>query len=820
MVSRAESAELAELASSRYLNYALSVITSRALPDVRDGLKPVQRRILYAMFHDLHLAPDARYKKSATVVGDVMGKYHPHGDQAIYDAMVRMAQDFSMRYALVDGHGNFGSLDGDPPAAMRYTEARLANIAMELLEELKQETVGYHPTFDATRLEPDVLPAQFPQLLVNGCAGIAVGMATSVPPHNLREVVSALVALIENRSLSVAALMKHVRGPDFPTGGMVLSTTDELAEIYRTGSGTIRVRGSWEPEKEGRRSFLVITSIPYALDKSALVARIGELIAGRQIPQLVDVRDESTEQVRVVCELKGGASVEAAAAYLYKHTPLQSNVHVNITCLVPGGDAGVAVPQRVALPGLLGHFLDFRLLVVTRRYEHQQRKLDERIHLLEGFEKIFADLDRAIRIVREAEGRPEAAAALKKAFALTDVQADAVLETKLYRLSRLEIKEIQTELKDARKRLAEVQKILKSEKMRWDIVRTELVEVSDAYGDRRRTQIVGPVREEEFREEEYIVDEDAWIVVTREGWIKRQKRFGDVASIRVREGDQVGWLYRGRARQCVTFFTSGGSAYTTRVDSVPMTAGHGEPLGRHFALGDGEVLVGVACHDPRCLPGPGTPPGAPAASPPPTGRDRDPGSGEGGAGDDGDEGGDAPPPGPYLLAVTRAGRTLRLPLSAHAEPSTKNGRLYCRLSSDFAGDQVIGAAVVTEPALVCVATRETRVLVFDAAQVPVLSGPGRGVIAIRLDEGDSVVASGLFDAGRSSITVETSRGTQTELTRGRHRVTSRAGKGHALLSRVQFVRQVPAAAVPVPDLSQFGDDDDGQTENGGGGGRD
>src|SRR5262245_32089853 len=361
-------AALATEAQRRYLNYAVSVITSRALPDVRDGLKPVQRRILYSMYANLHLYPDSKHRKSATIVGDVLGKFHPHGDTSCYDAMVRMAQPFSMREMLVDGHGNFGSLDGDPPAAYRYTEARLAPLAIDLLDEIKQGTVDFRPNFDGTTEEPIVLPAKIPNLLVNGCTGIAVGMATNIPPHNLAEVCEAAVALIDDRKLETKDLMKFIKGPDFPTGGQITNSKKELRDIYEAGQGGVRVRGEWKTESGGKGpDRIIVTSIPYALEKSTLIERIAEVIIGKKLPMLADVRDESTDDVRIVLEIKAGADPAMVMSYLYKHTPLEQAFHVNLTCLVPTENKEISGPLRMNLAAMLREFIDFRELTVRRR---------------------------------------------------------------------------------------------------------------------------------------------------------------------------------------------------------------------------------------------------------------------------------------------------------------------------------------------------------------------------------------------------------------------------------------------------------------------
>jgi DNA gyrase subunit A len=447
-----EGVALHEAAQSRYLNYALSVITSRALPDVRDGLKPVQRRILYTMWQQ-NLTADAKHRKCAKVVGDVMGNYHPHGDAALYETLVRMAQSFSLRYPLIDGSGNFGSLDGDSAAAMRYTECRLARVADEMLSEIEQKTVHFRPNYDGTRTEPVVLPARIPNLLVNGTTGIAVGMATNVPPHNLGEICTALLKYLDNPDLTSVQLCRWVKGPDFPTGGQILNSADELKEIYRTGSGTIRLRSTWEegpPTRTGQTIY--VTSIPYAVNKSTLVERIADVVLSRKLPPLLDVRDISTDDVRIALELKKDADARMVMAYLFKNTPLQTNVIVNMTCLIPTENPEVGRPERLDLQQILWHFLHFRLEVVTNRLEHELQTLTRRIHVLEGFEKVFDALDEIIKIIRKSDGKADSAEKIMKRFGLDDEQADAILELKLYRLARLEILVIQNELAEKRKR--------------------------------------------------------------------------------------------------------------------------------------------------------------------------------------------------------------------------------------------------------------------------------------------------------------------------------------------------------------------------------
>ena len=487
---------LHETTRSRYLNYALSVITSRALPDIRDGLKPVQRRILYAMYNNLHLYPDGRYKKSATVVGEVMGKYHPHGDSAIYDAMVRMAQSFSLRAPLVDGQGNFGSLDGDSPAAMRYTEAKLRPLAMELLAEIKKETVAFRPNFDGSLFEPVVVPARIPNLLLNGASGIAVGMATNIPPHNLTELIDAALYMIGAPETSNQILVeKFIQGPDFPTGGRVLNSRESIIEVYNNGDGAIDLRGEYENEGKSR---VIVTSIPYSVTKSTLIEQIADLIIKGKLPQLVDVRDESTEDVRIVLEIKRGASSELVMAYLLKHTMLQTKFHVNLTCLLPTDNPEICAPAKVNLVTILRHFLDFRMQVVIRRVQYELTQLEKRIHILRGFEKLFGALDEAIRIIRASENKADAAVKLMARFGLDDIQAEAILEIKLYKLSRLEIDAIQRELEEKEAMAAELRKLLDDETARWKLISTELKDIRKQFAEKRRTTVAGPDESVEF----------------------------------------------------------------------------------------------------------------------------------------------------------------------------------------------------------------------------------------------------------------------------------------------------------------------------------
>ncbi len=803
---------LARAARERYLNYALSVITARALPDVRDGLKPVQRRILYAMYANLRLTPQARFRKSAAVVGAVMASYHPHGDQSIYDAMVRLAQSFSLRAPLVEGHGNFGSLDGDPPAAMRYTESRLRALALEMVREIDRETVPFRATYDGTSTEPVVLPARLPQLLVNGCTGIAVGMATNIPPHNLREVCRAAVALIDDRELTTPGLLEHIEGPDFPMGGEILNSKEELLEVYTTGRGPIRLRATWHEEKQGRHRYIIVTSIPYGRNKATLIEKIGDLVREGLLPQLIDVRDESTDDIRITLELKRGAAPGVAMAYLFKNTDLQINVHVNMTVLLPTDNPEVGAPAQVGLRTVLREFLDFRYAVVQRRFEYDLRKLLRRIHILQGYELIFDDLDEAIRIVRASDGKKDAANKLMARFGLDAEQTEAILELKLYRLAKLEILEIREELAEKRAEAARIQAILADTDLLWGEVRGELLEVAAEHGDERRTRIVGPGVELAFDPDAYILDEDAWVIVTRKGWLKRQKAFSELKAIRVREGDEVGWALRCSTLSTVTFYSAAGRAYVMRVDDVPQTSGHGDPIQRRFAFGDGDTIVGVVANDPRLAPPyehhievvvdaePEAVEPEPAQSA--TGFDGpedededDVDVGEDSVGEDSVEAEPEDdtlrdesrptrlePLGPVAVAITRAGKGLVFPLGAHSEPSTRNGRRFCTLGSR--GDAVVAVRTVFSPEdRVCLATHEGRVIVFAALSLKVLRSSGKGVNAISLGKKDHVIDFVLRGSAKEGLAVVTSRGRSVLVTERKYGQVQRGGKGLEVIKR-------------------------------------
>jgi DNA gyrase subunit A len=758
-----EAVPLHEAAQSRYLNYALSVITSRALPDVRDGLKPVQRRILYTMWQQ-NLTADTKHRKCAKVVGDVMGNYHPHGDSALYETLVRMAQPFSLRYPLIDGSGNFGSLDGDNAAAMRYTECRLARLSDELLTEIDQTTVHFRPNYDGTRTEPVVLPSRIPNLLINGATGIAVGMATNIPPHNLNEICTALLKLLDNPELTSVQLCRYVKGPDFPTGGQMLNSPEELKQIYKTGSGAIRLRATWEEGPATRSGKMIyITSVPYTVNKSTLVERIAEVALSRKLPPLVDVKDLSTEDVRVALELKKDADEKMVMAYLFKHTPLQTNFIVNLTSLVPTeGNPEVGRPERLDLHQMLFYFLHFRLEVVTKRLEHELAALRKRVHILEGFEKVFDALDEILKIVRKSEGKADAAQQIIKRFELDAEQTDAILELKIYRLARLEILIIRKELEEKRRRTRQINTLLKDEEGRWGIVRVELEDIQKKYGDARRTSIASDAGETEYTAEDFIVEEDNVVIVSRDGWVKRQKEVKDVSTTRLREGDAVLAVLPGSTRSAVVFFSNFGVAYSTRIADIPASTGYGEPIQRFFKLKDGERIVGALSLDPRAI-------GVIAAR----------------------KEGDVPPI--HAIAATSDGYSMRFSLEPFTEPSTRSGRRFARAAD---GAEFVGMDRVTGDEIIIAATREARAILCKVEEVNFLSGPGRGVILIKLtSKSDRVLGVVVSSGDRQLMTVETSRGAEQTISTAKYEVTGRGGKGRELLQRGQFNRVV----WPVPE---------------------
>lgn len=558
-----------------FLEYSMSVIVARALPDVRDGLKPVHRRILYAM-NESGLSSNRPYKKSAWTVGEVIGKYHPHGDSAVYETMVRMAQDFSMRAPLVDGHGNFGSVDGDSAAAMRYTESRLQRISMELLRDLDKETVDFGPNYDESLREPLVLPSRYPNLLVNGSAGIAVGMATNIPPHNLGEVIDAATLMIDNPDVTVEELMKVMPGPDFPTGGAIMGV-EGIKDAYATGRGSIKVRGKAHIEQTSTgRTRIIITEIPYTVNKSKLVTKIASLVREKKLTEISDLRDESDRKgMRVVIELKQACIPQVVLNKLYKHTPLQTGIGAIMLALVDG------VPRTLTLPEILHHYIEFQKEVVTRRTSFELRKAEERAHILEGYMVALDNIDEVIKIIRGSADDAEAKTRLMERFALSEAQTDAILEMRLRRLTGLERHKIEEELAELRERIAWYQKVLADINLVLQIIKDEMGEIRAKFANARRTEITGTAHDLDV--EDLIAEEDMVVTITQAGYVKRlpvatfrqQKRGGKgVAGTNLRENDFIEHLFISSTHDYVLFFSTAGKVYRLKVHELPVGSRH------------------------------------------------------------------------------------------------------------------------------------------------------------------------------------------------------------------------------------------------------
>jgi DNA gyrase subunit A len=590
---------LEEEMRSAYLDYAMSVIVGRALPDVRDGLKPVHRRVLYVM-NELGLQPNRKHVKCAQIVGEVMGKFHPHGDSPIYDTLVRLAQDFSMRYPLVDGHGNFGNIDGYSAAAMRYTEARLDRLATEMLRDIDDETVDFAPTYDGTRSEPLVLPARFPNLLVNGSSGIAVGMATNIPPHNLREVIGATIAYIDDPAIDVEGLMKHIKGPDFPTAGTILGR-EGIRDAYATGRGRIRVQAKAhiEPIGQGKEA-IIVTELPYQVRKGGeggLILKIRDLVLEKKIPEITDLRDESDRHgMRIVIELKRDAIPKVVLNKLHKHTPMQSTFGVNMVALVDN------VPRTLSLREVIGHYVDHQREVIVRRTKYELRRSEERAHVLEGQLIALDNLDEVIALIRGSRDSETARTGLVERFALTVIQAQAILQLTLSRLTALEADKIKQEHADLMERIKELREILGDEERVNDLIREELREIANAYGDDRRTEITHADGEIDI--EDLIADQQMVISITHSGYIKslplstyRQQRRGGigVTGMEMKDDDYIEHLFVTSTHDYLLFFTNRGKVYRLKVYELPEASrtAKGRALVNLLPLREGERVQSV-----------------------------------------------------------------------------------------------------------------------------------------------------------------------------------------------------------------------------------
>ncbi|MDR3548853.1 MAG: DNA gyrase subunit A [Candidatus Pacebacteria bacterium] len=719
-----------------YLDYAMSVITSRALPDVRDGLKPVHRRILYAM-RQTGLTPSAKFRKSATVVGEVIGSYHPHGDVAVYDAMVKLAQDFTTRYLLVQGQGNFGSVDGDPPAAYRYTEAKMSRLADEMLRDLEKDTVAWVPNFDGSKQEPSVLPAAAPNLLLNGALGIAVGMATNIPPHNLRELVAATTHLIDNPDATTDDLLEFVKGPDFPLGGIAFNQTD-IKHAYSTGRGGVVVRGVAEIVEDKKGTSIIITSIPFRVNKADLITRIADLVRDKKLEGIKDLRDESTEDIRVVVELKGTAHPQAVLNNLFKHTELESTFHYNMLALVEG------VPQTLSLKGMLEEFVKHRQDVVKRRTEYDLRKAEEREHILLGLSKALDHIDEVIKIIRASKDVPTASEALQKKFQFTPIQTAAILAMRLQTLAGLERKKIEDELKEVQDLIAQLKKILSSAKSILKVVREELIELGEKYGDDRRTKIVkGGVKN--ISVEDLVPDEESVLVLTAGGYVKRtnpgeykiQKRGGmGVIDMSTKEEDVVTHFLVASAHSDLLFFTDYGKAYQLKMYEVPegKRATKGKSIMNFLQLAAEEKVTSVLAV--------------------PKGAARDALS---------------------VFFVTVEGVVKKVEAKSFSDVR-RSGIIAISLKG---GDKLVAAHLAAEGDSISIVTAKGQSIRFDEADVRAMGRTAAGVRGMAVRKDDRVVSAEIVSAAAKSATllIVMGHGYGKQTGMGEYKVQGRGGSG-------------------------------------------
>lgn len=750
-------ASIIKESQDRYLTYALSVVSGRALPDVRDGLKPVQRRILFAMAKNLGLTPTHTHRKSAAVVGEVLARFHPHGDVACYDAMVRMAQDFSLRYPLVDGQGNFGSMDGDNAAAYRYTEAKLRELAIEVLGEIDEETVAFRDNFDATTSEPMVLPSRVPNLLINGASGIAVGMAVSIPPHNLRDTVAALVELLDDPEVNISRLATIIKGPDFPTGCAVLNTKAEINEIYRTGRGSIRMRGEWAVEDLPRgKKAIIVSSVPYAVNKAQLVEKIATLIIEKKLPQLVDVRDESTDEVRIFLELASGADPELAMAYLFKNTPLESSFPVNFTALVPT-ESGATRPELLNIKDCLRHFLEFRREVTRSKLSFEKRKLLERIHILEGLVKIYDALDEALKIVRKSEGRADSIKKLIARFKLTELQAEAVVDMRIYQLSKTNIEDIRTELEAKEARVKEIDKILKSPQKISEIIKKDLESIAERFGDKRRSKLVKDSEEIniEFNEADYVVHEDVYAIVTADGWLKRIRQNNELSSTRLREGDSIKDAHALSTLDSVAIFTNLGSVYLVKVSDFPSSSGYGDPVQKILKFKDEEKIVETFA---VLAPDRGKAQGALDLKTPVRSISDN----------------------QQLVLISRDG-TGFIWKAAELMSTKRNGRRVMKLRD---GDYMAAAIPVAKN--IAMFTRSASGLVIQSKEAPVKDGAVIGVSLMSVRDGDQLVGAVAFDKDREIVLI-LEGGKEKSISTSEMLKSHRALKGNKVIARGEII---------------------------------
>ena len=738
-----------------FLDYSMSVIVQRALPDVRDGLKPVHRRILYAM-NELGLVPGRPYKKSATVVGDVLGKYHPHGDVAVYDSLVRMVQDFSLRYPLVDGQGNFGSVDGDPPAAYRYTEARLTRIAMTMLEDIDKNTVDFVPNFDDRLQEPTVLPARLPNLIVNGTSGIAVGMATNIPPHNLAETVEAINHLVDHPDASTKDLRKFIKGPDFPTGAIIYGR-EGIKECYEKGRGrmVLRARAVVEEKESTGKQQIVVTEIPYQVNKANLIAQIAQLANDKKLDGIADIQDYSDrEGMRIVIDLKRDAVPAVVLNQLYKHTQMQTTFGAIMLALVDGA------PKEMALKELLEHFIEHRHTVITRRTEFELKRAQDREHILEGLKIAVDHIDEVVRIIRKAKDVPTADAALRKRFKLSEKQAAEILNMRLARLTALEITKLEEELKEVRKFIKECKEILASKPRRLKILKEELSELAHGFGDERRTEIVAD--QGEFSIEDLIAEEDMVITVSHVGYIKRlpvsayrrQRRGGKgVISAHTKEDDWVEHLFIASTHDYVMFFTQQGQCYWLKVHEIPQAAraARGKPIISCVAMKPDERLAALV----------------PVRE---FSEDQ------------------------FLLFATKQGVVKKTVLSEFGNPRS----VGIRAINIEKGDELIDVQVTDGRNDIVLATRHGMSIRFHEKDVRDMGRTATGVKGIELDKKDHVIDM-VVVRRKSTLLAVTEKGMGKRSELDEYRVQHRGGRGIITLKRADKTGDIVALKEVLPD---------------------
>ncbi|MBX4209298.1 DNA gyrase subunit A [Candidatus Parcubacteria bacterium] len=746
-----------------YLDYAMSVITSRALPDVRDGLKPVHRRILYAM-NEIGLTASAKTRKSATVVGEVLGKYHPHGDVAVYDSMVKMAQDFSMRYPLIIGQGNFGSIDGDGAAAMRYTEAKMSRLAAELLKDLEKETVEFRPNYDNTRKEPSVLPAAVPNLLLNGTLGIAVGMATNIPPHNLGEVIDATMHLIENKDATTEDLLKFIKGPDFPTGGMIFGEKD-VQHAYATGRGGIVARGEAEiVESKSGQYQIVISSIPYRVVKADLIVAIADLVRDKKIEGIRGLRDESAKDIRVVIDLKQGAQPQKVLNFLYKHTQLEDTFHLNIVALVKGR------PETLSLKSILEHFIEHRIEVVKRRTAYDLRVAEAREHILLGLKKALDHIDEIIKLIKKSKDVEDAKSGLMKTFKFSDLQAQAILDMRLQKLAGLERKKIEDELSAIQALIKDLKELLASPKKILAAIKTELAEIKGKFGDERRTKVIKH-GVKIMSDEDLIPDVENVLVLTQGGYVKRtvpdeyrkQKRGGvGVIDLDTKEEDFVTNLITANTHADMLFFTDKGKAYQIKMYELPegRRATKGKALVNFLSLADSEKVTSV-------LPMPK----------------------------------ESKQTGLSLMMVTKLGTAKKVKAESFHDVR-RSGIIAITLEP---GDSLMSVSFVSKGDEMSIVTAEGQSIRFKESDIREMGRSAMGVRGISLAKGDLVISADVIKAAAkgSRIMVISKNGYGKTTEAGEYKTQKRGGSGILTMNVTDKTGQVISAKVITEEDSEL-----------------